>query len=147
MHAARLGFEPSLTFCAMGVELACACGGRHGQIRGQAALQHTCATDLVSLPNVALWKQVIRVVKITSTADCEVTDSIFVSACNKYSSACAEVNAYLADPAAYVAAAKKACDHSARLNLEAIVDCLTTARCKSFEDCMERGRFQVWLPQ
>lgn len=58
----------------------------------------------------------------------------------------AEVNAYLSDPEAYVAAAKKACDHSARVNLEAIVDCLTTSRCTSFDECIEHSRKHVCLP-
>lgn len=55
---------------------------------------------------------------------------------------CAEVNAYLNDPTAYVGAAKKACDHSARTNLEAIVDCLTGAKCESFADCVAKSRLQ-----
>ena len=54
-----------------------------------------------------------------------------------------EVNAYLSGPEAYVAAAKKACDHSARVNLEAILDCLTTSRCNSFDDCIEHSRKHV----
>jgi ubiquitin-activating enzyme E1 len=51
---------------------------------------------------------------------------------------------YFKDPAAYGAAARKACDHTARVSLESIVDCVTKARCKSFDDCIaiSRRRFE-----
>jgi ubiquitin-activating enzyme E1 len=52
----------------------------------------------------------------------------------------AEVLLYLKDPAEYAAAARKACDQTARVNLESIVDCLTKARCKSFDDCIAISR-------
>jgi ubiquitin-activating enzyme E1 len=49
---------------------------------------------------------------------------------------------YLKDPAAYAAAARRACDHTARVSLESIVDCLTRARCKTFDDCIVLSRRQ-----
>jgi hypothetical protein len=52
------------------------------------------------------------------------------------------VNTYLKDPAAYTAAARAACDHSARVNLENIVDCLTATRCTTFDDCIAHSRRQ-----
>lgn len=46
------------------------------------------------------------------------------------------------DPAAYAAAARKAGDHTARVNLEAISDCLAASRCATFDDCIAISRRQ-----
>jgi ubiquitin-activating enzyme E1 len=54
----------------------------------------------------------------------------------------AEANLYLEDPAKYAATARSAGDHTARVNLESIVDLLATSRCRSFDECIALARRQ-----
>jgi ThiF family/Ubiquitin-activating enzyme active site len=56
-----------------------------------------------------------------------------------------EANAYLSDPAKYVAAVRQSADAAAREQLETVVDVLVTSSCASFEDCVAwaRRRFEV----
>jgi ubiquitin-activating enzyme E1 len=57
----------------------------------------------------------------------------------------AEANAYLEDPGKYASAARAAMDHTARTNLEAIMDTLARQRCTSIEDCIALARRQFQL--
>jgi len=56
----------------------------------------------------------------------------------------AEANAFLAKPAEYAEAARKAGDASARENLEKVAECLLKTRCETYEECVKwaRVRFQ-----
>ena len=55
-----------------------------------------------------------------------------------------EANAYLAKPAEYAEAARRAGDASARENLEKVAECLLKERCATYEECVAwaRVRFQ-----
>ena len=55
-----------------------------------------------------------------------------------------EANAYLAKPAEYAEAARRAGDASARENLEKVAECLLVSRCETYQECLAwaRVRFQ-----
>lgn len=59
---------------------------------------------------------------------------------------CAEVNVYLADPAAYLAASKKAGDTTARTNLENVLTALQHDHCTTFLECLTVARKCAPLP-
>ncbi|BDA45843.1 Ubiquitin-activating enzyme E1 1 [Coccomyxa sp. Obi] len=51
-----------------------------------------------------------------------------------------EANAFLTDPAKYLAAVRQASDSAAREQLEKVVDVLETERCVTFDDCIAWAR-------
>ena len=55
-----------------------------------------------------------------------------------------EANAFLAKPAEYAEAARRAGDASARENLEKVAECLLVSRCETYQECLAwaRVRFQ-----
>ena len=65
-----------------------------------------------------------------------------------YEKSPAEVNAYLSNPAKYLAAIQQASDAAARGQLELVYEILVSDRCATFQDCISwaRKKFEVALP-